>query len=157
MPERHENREAVLKTAVEAYRQKKTTNISQLAREFEVPYHLLRGRILGRGTHKEAILPARVLTHNQEKALVHWLEMLHLLDIKPSPKKITATANRILQLAGSDRTIGHNWVYRFVQRLPPHLQYDFSGQKEKSKLQTDDDDIVFLSDGLEPESQPATD
>lgn len=32
-------------------------------------------------------------------------------------------ANSILSRARSDRTVGPNWVYRYIQRLPPTMPY----------------------------------
>ncbi|KAJ5788583.1 hypothetical protein N7457_003573 [Penicillium paradoxum] len=57
----------------------------------------------------------------------------------------------MLHRSGSDRTVGHNWVYRFIKRLPSKLQYkpqygrEYGRQKIKEKSRLDSEDIGRLT------------
>ncbi|KAJ5383816.1 hypothetical protein N7517_001727 [Penicillium concentricum] len=58
------------------------------------------------------------------------LEVVESLDnsyTSPTPELVEKSANRLLKNA----VVGHNWAYRFLQRLPPRLKYLIRKPKEK--------------------------
>lgn len=43
----------------------------------------------------------------------------------------------ILHRGGSEHKVGHNWVYRYMQRLPPHIPYFKPKMAEKVRLDSE--------------------
>lgn len=124
--------------AVEAYHQRKKPKIKALAREFGVPYTTLYGRVHGRKNGSQRADDNKALNQIQEKALISWLESLNAVDISPPPTSIKASANWLLARSGEDKTVGRNWVYRFINRLPPHFNYNTLKPIEKARIDSAD-------------------
>ncbi|KAJ5427131.1 hypothetical protein N7465_002201 [Penicillium sp. CMV-2018d] len=68
-----------IQLAAKAFSESTKPNISQLAREFDIPYHRLRARIHSRFAY-----------------------------ISPTPKMIKEATNTILKKASEDRVVGYN-------------------------------------------------
>ncbi|KAJ5849379.1 hypothetical protein N7534_008068 [Penicillium rubens] len=131
MPKKAKNSEDEIQKAVQAYHARKKPKIAPLAREFSVSYSQLYARIHGRGTHSDRTDRTKALNPNQETALISWVKLLDSSLIEPTPEEIENTANRLLKRAGADHVVGHNWVYRFIQRLPPTINYLIQKPKER--------------------------
>lgn len=136
------NMENQIQLAVKAFHEANKPIIAQLAREFDVPYHRLRARIHGRQSHADRGKATRSLNLIQEKALTSYIQTLNNAQASPTPEMIETAANTILKRAGEDRVVGHNWVYRFIARLPPSLNYINQKPKEKSRVDSDPEVIL---------------
>ena len=140
-------------------------NISELARQFDVPYQRLRGRINGRPTLNQRRHYPNALDNTQEEALVQWVRRIDSMGISPTSTIVVQSANEILARSASDtisaekpskmpsktlsktplktspktpsnppRTVGKNWVYRFMERLPADLHITTQKPIEKARF-----------------------
>ncbi|KAJ5244969.1 hypothetical protein N7489_005065 [Penicillium chrysogenum] len=144
MPKKAKNSEDEIQKAVQAYHARKKPKIAPLAREFSVSYSQLYARIHGRGTHSDRTDRTKALNPNQETALISWVKLLDSSLIEPTPEEIENTANRLLKRAGADHVVGHNWVYRFIQRLPPTINYLIQKPKEKARMESENIESLSL-------------
>ena len=133
-----------MQLAIKAFHERKKPKIAPLAREFSVPYKTLYARIHGRQTHSDRTDLSKKLTPIQEKALVSWIKLLDANYIQPSPEEIEETANRLLLHAGHNVSVGHNWVYRFLKRLPPNIKYLTQKPKEKARMESENIESLSL-------------
>lgn len=137
MSDQIQTQESQILDAVKVYHTLEKPNIAKLAREFEVPYQRLRARIHGRENKTASASLKKALNPIQEKALRTWINTLHIGNMAIPPSLIQKTANLILQQGGSDQTVGPNWVYRYIQRLPPHIPYFKPKMAEKVRLDSE--------------------
>jgi hypothetical protein len=113
--------EAILQ-AVQAYERDKNQKITNLARQYGVSYHRLRRRCLGLASRITRTPPNKILTDDQESALMAWIKRVDDIGAPPTVDLVTNCANSILRRANPDQesppTVGPNWSYRFIERLP---------------------------------------
>jgi hypothetical protein len=128
--------EDIFQDALSTYRASKKPNIAAIARQFGISRHTLYGRIQGRRDRNSAAAPNRKLNPIQEKTLINWILSLNRAFLNPYPELIQDNANRLL---GADQELGRNWVYRFIERLPP--QFNYVTQKPKGKKRIEAEDI----------------
>jgi hypothetical protein len=143
-----------IQDAISAYHQKKIPQMSVLAREFEVPYHLLRARMQGQPSKFDRAKNSRTLDPIQEQEMLSYIDSLDNSYTSPTPELIEKAANRLLKKAGSDRLVGHNWAYRFLKRLSPRFNY--LTQKPKGKSRIDSEHFSALHMANETETQDTT-
>ena len=130
MPNPSSEIEIRIASALEAYRTSDKPHIKALAREFDVSYGQLYGRIKGRVSPKGHTGPNRALDPEQEAALIHWITLLDNAHASPTALMVQQCANQILHRRDLQRPLlNKNWVYHFIRRLPPHL--GFIKQKPK--------------------------
>jgi hypothetical protein len=108
-------RETRIGNAIRAYDERDKVKVAALAREFDVPYTMLRRRILGAGPNRGG---SGRLDHAQEKELDDWMISLEAENTPATPGMVEGEANRILARAGVETQVGHNWSYRFIARRP---------------------------------------
>ncbi|KAJ6187928.1 hypothetical protein N7519_002836 [Penicillium mononematosum] len=101
--------------AIKAYDERDKVKVAALAREFDVPYNMLRRRILGMGPNRGG---AARLDPAQEKELDDWMISLESGNTPATPGMVEGEANRILARAGVETQVGRNWPYRFIARRP---------------------------------------
>lgn len=128
MPKSYHEIEGRISKACSAYSDRENAKISELAREFDVPYYRLRNRITGRQSRTARPVRNKNLTDAQEAALHRWISLLDNWGSPPTAKMVERCANEILRRHGADHTVGKNWVYRFIKRLP----FDLITQKPKA-------------------------
>ena len=122
MPNPSSEIEIRIASALETYRSSNTPNIKALAREFDVPYGRLYGRIKGRVSRNTRPSPSRALNQEQEAALIHWITLLDNAHASPATLMVQQCANQILHRHDPERPLlNKNWVYKFLKRLPPYL------------------------------------
>lgn len=124
--------EIQIQKAIDAYRHAEKAKITQIAREFDVPYPRLRRRLQGIKSKQETSPVNYKLDKHQENALLHWISQLDKIGCPPTASLVENCANSILQQSRTDSrtsppTVGQNWAYRFIQRLPP--EYKLRKQK----------------------------
>lgn len=100
-------------------------NISQAARQFDVPYDRLRARYKGRVSRSERPVIGRKLDDAQEEALCNYLNTLDDLGVHPRLHTVTHSANSILRDSHDDPqtpppTVGSTWTNRFLARKPEY-------------------------------------
>ncbi|KAJ5790239.1 uncharacterized protein N7518_007250 [Penicillium psychrosexuale] len=130
MPKKAKYSEDEMQLAVKAYYQRKKPKIAPLAREFSVLYTTLYARVHGGKTHSDRTDLSKTLSPIQEKALISWVTLLDANYIQPTPEEIEETVNRLLQRAGVDISVGHNWT-------TPHLKYITQKPKEKARMDSE--------------------
>jgi hypothetical protein len=68
----------------------------------------------------------------QEKALIKWIAKMQSWNLPPTAGVIQAWANRALARSGQpSKQGGKMWAYRFIKRLPDHL--NLAPVKQKTK------------------------
>lgn len=117
-------------------------NIASLSRQFNVPYQQLRARLGGRSSLlSRSTTIKKTLDDYQEKALIR-IQQLDSLYCPPTPLMIEHSANQILRRNFADNepihTVGKNWVYRFIKRLPEEFKLVKQKPKEKNRLKAED-------------------
>ena len=120
MPKRTETEVSRMNEACEYAQSLKKPNLSQIAREFGVPYKTLYNRIVkGHRPATEQKPVNKVLNEYQEKGLTHWVKTLDASFIPPTASLIEQFANDILARSDTpERTVGKDWVYRYMNRFP---------------------------------------
>ena len=121
--EEYKKEEALIAKAVNAYQYGKVQNISRLAREFGVSRHRLSRRLKGIPSRSTRPPTNRLLSDDQEKAIIRWIQYLDDMNASPTALQIEASANYLLKKdfagSGKPRVAGKDWIYDFMKRLPP--------------------------------------
>ena len=116
MPKFSPEVEIRIASALEAYHKNDKPNIKALAREFDVSYGQLYGRVKGRVSPKGHPGPNRALDPEQEAALIHWITLLDNAYASPSALIVQQCANQILHRRDLQRPLlNKNWVYHFIR------------------------------------------
>ncbi|KAJ5742297.1 transcriptional regulator family: Centromere protein B DNA-binding region [Penicillium manginii] len=133
MPKFDEIRESRVIKACAAARAVKKPNIKRIAREFDVPYGVLHGRIKYGRTSLCGRNPTNMaLTKAQDRALQDWVDYMQRHYMPLTPAMVEAYANRLITCAKKPRSpVSHMWAYRFIERLPPHKKLAPVRQKVK--------------------------
>jgi hypothetical protein len=124
-----------IKIAISAYTERDKPKMSELALEFDIPYHTLRGRINGRKSKNGHPGANKALNAEQEAALIHWIDTLNTANAPPTAEMIQKCAIQILRRHDPDLGIGVNWAYRFIKRLPDKYAYIKQKPMEKDRLE----------------------
>ena len=88
------------------------------ARLYGIPRSTLLGRLRGSVTREQANADQQALSKQQEVHLVTWATVQAKLGLPPTHLQIRQAAQRILQAAGSEETLGKNWITDFIRRNP---------------------------------------
>jgi hypothetical protein len=117
-----------------AYHDRGEPKIAPLAREFDIPYKQLKGRVQGRQSRSARTGPNRALDEGQEQALIAWMRVLDRANLSPLPYEIEGAANDILTRSGSDRRVSKSWVHRFMKRLPETFKFQTQKPMEAKRV-----------------------
>ena len=90
----------------------------QAAKTYGIPRSTLQHRVHGGVTRKQANSDQQALSKEQEDHLVTWATVQAKLGLPPTYLQIRQAAQRILQAAGSKKTLGKNWITEFIRRNP---------------------------------------
>ena len=96
MPKFSPEVEIHIASALEAYYASNKPNIKALAREFDVSYGQLYGRMKGRVSPKGHTGPNRALDLEQEAALIYWITLLDNAQASPTALMVLQCANQII-------------------------------------------------------------
>ena len=115
--------EARIRNAIDAYQHDPGQKMADIAREFEVPYQRLRGRLQGKHSRVNKRPVNCALDKQQENALKHWVYKLDQAHFAPTVQQVQHCANSILRRSHTDpnqhpREVSKMWVNRFFKRLP---------------------------------------
>ena len=127
----HQELEDRITKALAAYNSAQKPKIATIAREFNLTPGILRGRIHGRKSRNERSGPNKALEPEQEKVLILWIDTLDQAFSPPSADQIHSAAQQIVRRHNPSRTLGKNWAYNFMARLPP--RFDIIKQKPMEK------------------------
>ena len=116
MPKFSPEVEIRIASALEAYRTSDKPNIKALAREFDVSYGQLYGRIKGRVSPKGHTGPNRALDPEQEATLIHWITLLDNAHVSPTALMVLQCANQIIHQHNLQRpSLNKMWAYIFIK------------------------------------------
>ncbi|KAJ5260482.1 transcriptional regulator family: Centromere protein B DNA-binding region [Penicillium angulare] len=106
--------------AIKYARSLKKPNLSAISKEYGVDYKLLWRRVKQNMKPKTDVKPSNyALNVQQEKALGYWIQAMDAAFIPPTPNIIEQWANATLARSKTpDRTVGKDWVYRYIKRFP---------------------------------------
>ena len=114
------------------------TNIAQVARDLNVPYHILRHRLHGRKSKLGNQPGNKKIKKHVDTVLCAFIDRLIAMHCSPSRRLLLSTANYILRqgdpavvdnpTATPQPTLSQSWVKRWLDR---HPQYDIKKQKPK--------------------------
>lgn len=93
-------------------------SITKAAKEFDIPYSTLQGRVKGAVSRKEEAADRQLLTEGQESWLANWILIQEQLGKAPTHRQIRDVVNAMLRLAGINQTPGKCWVTNFFKRNP---------------------------------------
>ena len=103
------------------YKSQDKPNISQLARQFGVPYERLRSRVKGRKSLFQRTPTSRRLNGTQEAALCRYLDHRDTIGKPLKQSEVRDVATKILrQENASVLPLGPDWVKRFLDRHPEY-------------------------------------
>ena len=146
MPKFSPEVEIRIASALEAYHTSNKPNIKALAREFDVSYGQLYGRIKGCVSPKARHGPNRALDPEQEAALIYWITLLDNAYASPTALMVLQCANQIIHRHDSQRpSLNKIWAYKFIKRLPPRLNFSVIKQKPKEGDQMATEDLGPLT------------
>lgn len=112
-----------IQKACGASRKNPERKITDLAEEFDVPYHALRNRLKGRKSLIDVGGKNKKLSERQELIIIRFVKVLESFGIEPRPRFLHGIANRVLKNDHADPTspapsVGIHWSRRFIERRP---------------------------------------
>ena len=118
-----------IQKAITSWKSRQFSSVRATAIHFQVPAQTLRDRMAGRKTKAQAREEVQLLSNAEEKTLVRWITRLTSTGFPATPALVIETAEEIryrrVQLASTQNTlptqlapIGHEWLYRFLNRYP---------------------------------------
>jgi hypothetical protein len=111
--------ELKIANALAAYHDRNEPKIKPLAREFDVSYQTLLGRIRGAGSAIGRPATNKALDSVQEKALLDWIIFMDSCGAPPTAASIQQRADDIIHRSNPDRKpLWHGWGLAFTKRLP---------------------------------------
>jgi hypothetical protein len=138
-------RDERINKAAEFARLNKNLSIAEIARQFEVPYRTLYGRVRDNKGPRSARIPAnKALNQYQETALIHWITRMRDLHLPVTITMLEEWANLTVKRVDPEQSVSRSWAYRFAKRLPPHLKLVPVIQKTKEKKRLDAEDVGIL-------------
>ena len=132
-----------IQDAIRGLKNKEFPSIRSAARYFEIPHSTLIERMAGTKSRAESYETRQILSNAEEKTLVRWITRLTSTGYPVTPALLKEMAEEIrnqrVQIASSQHTaptepttIGHEWLYRFLNRHPS-LKGTYSRQLESAR------------------------
>jgi hypothetical protein len=109
------DRERRIQLAVSNYKNGHLTSIRKAARVHDVAYGTLRERLIGVSAKCDTTPEVRELSVSQEDALVKYILNLNVRGFPPKPRYVREMTS-VLVARDLNKTVGKNWVSRFVNR-----------------------------------------
>ena len=121
MPKESELVERRIQEALQCRQENPNRSISSLAKEYHVPYHRLRCRLLGTPSKFGRKPTCSRLSEAEEKALCMYIDRLDYVRLSVRRSFVENAANSIIQANTPDNAprpppVGQHWVSRFVTR-----------------------------------------
>lgn len=128
--------------ALAAYHSNPGAKVAPIARAFDIPYQTFLGRIKGRKSKYGRPSTNNALEPEQEKAPILWINTLDHAFSPPNSARIREAALQIVQRHNPSRTLGKNWVYKFLARMPPEWEWKTSKTIERARFEAADPGYV---------------
>jgi hypothetical protein len=123
--------EARTSLAIQAYKQGQFKPPTAAAKAFDVSKNTVLRRLRGTPAQQGAIAATRLLTPNEEDALIEWVLSMDRRGMPPHQATIKQMVTLFLAERASTRVVNSRWVLRFINR---HNQIKSKyNQKESSK------------------------
>jgi len=116
--EKKEEVEKRILDAIQHYKHSKKRSIRTLAETCGIAYSTLRGRLTGRQSRAGGHVRLQVLSEYEEKSIVEWCERLDEWGHPARLSIVKDMAQAIVARRLKDRTLGKQWMKRFLQRHP---------------------------------------
>ena len=147
MPKSSKEIEDRIQNAVNAYKHAENPKITNIAREFQVPYASLRRRVQGVPSRLQQKPVNYTLNKHQEMALQNWIHQLDKSGCPPTAQQVEKCANSFLERSHSDPQtpppkVGQNWAYWFIQRLPPEYKLQKQKPIDPKRMNAEDIGVV---------------
>jgi transposase-like protein len=127
------NSEESIINAISAYNSTLKPKLAAIARQYGVDRNTLRRRINGSKSRNQRDGPNKALEPDQEKAVILWIDTLDAAYSPPSASQIRSCAQQIVRRYDPSRTLGKNWGYDFIGRLPPRFKHLNQKPMEKAR------------------------
>ncbi|KAM4060889.1 DDE superfamily endonuclease [Hirsutella rhossiliensis] len=88
------------------------------AQKYDIPQQSISDRLKGQVALADQIQPRQLLSKSQEARLVSWILRQESLGYAPSHSQIRACVEALMKQLNNDRTVGRNWVSKFINRHP---------------------------------------
>ncbi|KAJ5267694.1 transcriptional regulator family: Centromere protein B DNA-binding region [Penicillium angulare] len=151
MADFYENKEYCMEEAIGYISTLEKPNLSRIAEEYGISPKVLWTRVRKNSTPRNQRKPTnKALNDTQEAALMYWIKSLDDAFIPPTPNIIEQWANMSLaRSATPDRTVGKNWVYRFMKRFSKddndsEDSFGLRRQKVTDSKRISDKDVAIL-------------
>ncbi|KAM4065784.1 Tc5 transposase DNA-binding domain-containing protein [Hirsutella rhossiliensis] len=88
------------------------------AQKYDIPQQSISDRLKGQVALADQIQPRQLLSKSQEARLVSWILRQESLGYAPSHSQIRACVEALMKQLNNERTVGRNWVSKFINRHP---------------------------------------
>ncbi|KAM4062366.1 Tc5 transposase DNA-binding domain-containing protein [Hirsutella rhossiliensis] len=88
------------------------------AQKYDIPQQSISDRLKGQVALADQIQPRQLLSKSQEARLVSWILRQESLGYAPSHSQIRACVEAVMKQLNNERTVGRNWVSKFINRHP---------------------------------------
>lgn len=109
-------KEARLDLAIQAYKQGQFKTPTAAAKAFDVSRNTILRRLRGTPAQQGSVAATRLLTPNEEEALVQWILSMDRRGMPPHQAIVKQMAALFLAERAPTQPIGSSWVTRFVNR-----------------------------------------
>ena len=132
-----------IQNAIDTLQCNKSWKISDLAKEFIIPYHQLYSRLNEKKTRVQNCWASWALIKSQKKIVKQWLDQLDRTGQAPNAEWLQICANSFLQHQHSNSqtsppTVSEMWAYHFMSRPPEDYKWLRTKSKESKQLQSED-------------------
>lgn len=93
-------------------------SVRKAALDFGIPRATLGNRINGHLSHKKGFKHMQKIAPIQEKQLADWILVQESLGTSPTHRQIREIGESLLDIRGSDSSLGKRWVQNFLSRNP---------------------------------------
>ena len=110
--------EGRIQQAIQHYQTSEKPSLRLSAEKFGIAYSTLRGRLQGRQARATRLQRRQALSEYEEKSIVRWCERLDEWGHPARLAVVKGMAEAMVARRVKDRSLGKNWVTRFLRRHP---------------------------------------
>lgn len=129
--------------AIQALNKGESNNVTDAARQFDVPRSTLSDRINGLKFRAEIRANSHKLTEIEDNSLLEWIYSMDSRGGAPRQYMVGAMGDLLLKERGSTKiqTVGKHWVANFVKRHP-ELKSSFSRRYDYQRAKQEDPRVI---------------
>ena len=117
-PRKTNEAEEGIQKAIQHYRHSDEPSIRASGEKYGVAFSTLRGRLKGSVSREVGHHKLQVLTEYEERSIVRWCERLDDWGHPARLDLVKSMAEAIVARRLKDRSLGKNWITRFLNRHP---------------------------------------